>query len=118
MKRLILFLGLICLFTSAEAKKRKVKIVTSKGTIVVLLSDKTPKHRDNFLKLSKEGFYNGTLFHRVIKEFMIQGGDPQGNGSGGPGAATPHGAGGADTPRPAKRFFKKSRRGPRPPDKV
>lgn len=40
------------------------------------------------------------------------------NGSGGPGAATPHGAGGADTPRPAKRFFKKSRRGPRPPDKV
>ena len=76
MKRFILFLGLICLFTSAEAKKRKVKIVTSKGTIVVLLSDKTPKHRDNFIKLVKQKFYDSIIFHRVIKDFMIQAGDP------------------------------------------
>ncbi|MEQ1800087.1 MAG: peptidylprolyl isomerase [Lacibacter sp.] len=76
MRRIILFLGLICLFTSAEAKKRKVKIVTSKGTIVVMLSDKTPKHRDNFIKLVKQKFYDSIIFHRVIKDFMIQAGDP------------------------------------------
>ena len=46
------------------------------GDIVVRLYDETPIHRDNFLKLAKEGYYDGTLFHRVIKDFMIQGGDP------------------------------------------
>ncbi len=76
MKKLILLLCLICLFTTADAKKRKVKIVTGKGTIVVLLSDKTPKHRDNFIKLVKQKFYDSILFHRVIKDFMIQAGDP------------------------------------------
>lgn len=59
----------------------KVKISTSYGDIVVKLYDETPAHRDNFLKLAKEGFYNGTLFHRVIKEFMIQGGDPESKGA-------------------------------------
>lgn len=54
----------------------KVKISTSFGDITVRLYDETPLHRDNFLKLAKEGFYDGTLFHRVIKDFMIQGGDP------------------------------------------
>ena len=54
----------------------KVKITTSLGNITVRLYDETPLHRDNFLKLAKEGFYNGTLFHRVIRDFMIQGGDP------------------------------------------
>src|SRR5574344_2663857 len=53
-----------------------VKISTSLGDINVKLYDETPLHRDNFLKLAKEGYYNGTIFHRVIKEFMIQGGDP------------------------------------------
>ena len=53
-----------------------VKIQTTLGNITVRLYDETPLHRDNFLKLAKEGFYNGTLFHRVIKDFMIQGGDP------------------------------------------
>ena len=54
----------------------KVVIKTSKGDLVVRLYDETPLHRDNFLKLADEGYYNGTLFHRVINKFMIQGGDP------------------------------------------
>ncbi len=54
----------------------KVKIQTMLGDIVVRLYEETPIHRDNFLKLAKEGYYDGTLFHRVIKDFMIQGGDP------------------------------------------
>ena len=54
----------------------KVKIQTMLGDIVVRLYDETPVHRDNFVKLAKEGYYDGTLFHRVIKNFMIQGGDP------------------------------------------
>ncbi len=54
----------------------KVKIQTTLGDIIVRLYDETPKHRDNFLKLASEGYYDGTLFHRVIKDFMIQGGDP------------------------------------------
>ena len=54
----------------------KVKITTDMGVIVVRLYDATPKHRDNFIKLVKEGFYDSLLFHRVIQNFMIQGGDP------------------------------------------
>lgn len=54
----------------------KVRISTQLGDIVVRLYDETPAHRDNFIKLAKEGFYDGTLFHRVIKDFMVQGGDP------------------------------------------
>lgn len=77
MKKYVLLLCLITLFTYSNAKNRKVKIITSKGTIIVLLSDKTPKHRDNFIKLVKQKFYDSILFHRVIKEFMIQAGDPE-----------------------------------------
>lgn len=51
------------------------------GDIVLRLYDETPIHRDNFLKLAKEGYYDGTLFHRVIKDFMIQGGDPDSKGA-------------------------------------
>ena len=54
----------------------KIKIETPKGNIIVRLYDDTPKHRDNMLKLVGEGYYDGTLFHRVIKNFMVQGGDP------------------------------------------
>jgi cyclophilin family peptidyl-prolyl cis-trans isomerase len=54
----------------------KVKITTDSGIIVVKLYDSTPLHRDNFVKLVKEGFYDSLLFHRVISNFMIQGGDP------------------------------------------
>ena len=59
----------------------KVKIQTTLGDIVVRLYDETPIHRDNFVKLAKEGYYDGTLFHRVIKDFMIQGGDPDSKGA-------------------------------------
>lgn len=76
MKKYVLLLCLITLFTYSNAKNRKVKIQTNKGTIIVLLSDKTPKHRDNFIKLVKQKFYDSILFHRVIKDFMIQAGDP------------------------------------------
>lgn len=54
----------------------RVEMQTSSGNIVILLYDDTPLHRDNFIKLAGEGVYDGTLFHRVIKGFMIQGGDP------------------------------------------
>jgi len=59
----------------------KVLIKTTLGDIRVRLYDETPQHRDNFLKLASEGYYNGTLFHRVIKNFMIQGGDPDSRGA-------------------------------------
>lgn len=75
----------------------KINIHTTEGDIVVRLYDETPLHRDNFLKLVKEGTLNGTLFHRVIKDFMIQGGDPDSInapagkqlGMGGPGYTVP-----------------------------
>ena len=59
----------------------KVKIQTMLGDIIVRLYDETSIHRDNFVKLVKEGYYDGTLFHRVIKDFMIQGGDPDSKGA-------------------------------------
>ena len=74
-----------------------IKIETSRGDMLVRLYDETPVHRDNMIKLVKEGFYNNQLFHRVIKDFMIQGGDPhsvgapkgQRLGSGSPGYTLP-----------------------------
>lgn len=71
---IILFLSVSTAF--AKPKHDFVRIKTNKGECIIMLYNQTPKHRDNFLKLTKEGFYNGTLFHRVIQEFMIQGGDP------------------------------------------
>ncbi len=59
----------------ADNKMTKVKLETSLGDIVVELYNETPQHRDNFVKLVKEGYYDGVLFHRVIKDFMIQTGD-------------------------------------------
>lgn len=59
----------------------QVKISTRLGDIIVALYDDTPQHRDNFIRLAQEGYYNGTLFHRVISEFMIQGGDPDSKGA-------------------------------------
>lgn len=79
MKKLFILNILLLSIVSAFAKGPKnqyVKITTGYGICVVRLYNQTPKHRDNFIKLVKQGFYNGTLFHRVIQNFMIQGGDP------------------------------------------
>jgi peptidyl-prolyl cis-trans isomerase B (cyclophilin B) len=76
MKKILLTVFSICSITIALAQKNKVVIETEYGKIVMTLYDNTPKHRDNMIKLVKEGFYNGTLFHRVIPGFVIQGGDP------------------------------------------
>jgi len=81
---------------SAE-NEQLIKIETIHGTMIAKLYNETPRHRDNMIKLIKEGFYEGQLFHRVIKDFMIQGGDPhsvdadrgQRLGTGGPGYTIP-----------------------------
>jgi len=62
---------------SVSAQKYRAIMNTDMGKVEIMLFDKTPKHRDNFIKLAKQGFYDGLLFHRVIPEFMVQGGDPQ-----------------------------------------
>lgn len=67
-------------------KKYSATISTEKGDMVIeLFADKAPKTVNNFVFLAREGFYNGTIFHRVISDFMAQGGDPTGSGRGGPG---------------------------------
>ncbi len=60
---------------------RKAIIHTEFGDITVQLSDSTPQHRDNFIKIAEEGFYDNLLFHRVMKGFMVQGGDPESLGA-------------------------------------
>ena len=72
-----------------EDKTYDVKITTSKGVIVVELFEDTPLCATNFVQLAKNGYYNGLTFHRVEPGFVIQGGDPSGNGTGGPGYTTP-----------------------------
>ncbi|MCX6026660.1 MAG: peptidylprolyl isomerase, partial [Chloroflexi bacterium] len=70
-----------------DAKKHySATFHTEKGDFVVeLFADRAPKTVNNFVFLAREGFYNGATFHRVIRDFMAQGGDPTGSGSGGPG---------------------------------
>lgn len=93
---------LLCMPGAMSHAKRKEKrsvvlIETTAGNIRVALSDDTPLHRDNFLMLASRGYYDGTLFHRVIANFMIQGGDPDSRnaapgqvlGNGGPGYTIP-----------------------------
>ncbi|MDB5283668.1 MAG: peptidylprolyl isomerase [Bacteroidota bacterium] len=65
---------LLCGFTQAQT--HQAKIITNYGTIVVMLYDGTPKHRDNFMKLANAHYYDSLLFHRVINKFVIQAGDP------------------------------------------
>ena len=67
-------------------KKYKASMETDKGTMVIeLFADKTPMTVNNFVFLAREGYYDGIIFHRVIDNFMVQGGDPTGTGRGGPG---------------------------------
>jgi cyclophilin family peptidyl-prolyl cis-trans isomerase len=71
--------------TTAPATLPRVRITTNKGDIVVeLFAQDAPKTVENFLKLTEKKYYDGVIFHRVIKDFMIQGGDPTGTGMGGP----------------------------------
>lgn len=89
MKKLsILFTLMACCLMACTGGQKKttnmetgnetlVRLETTMGNITVKLYNETPKHRDNFIKLTKEGTYDSTLFHRVIKNFMIQAGDPQ-----------------------------------------
>ena len=72
---IIILSGLIAACTS-RSKETLVKISTSYGDIVVKLYDSTEKHKANFIKLTEAGYLNGSLFHRVIEKFMIQGGAP------------------------------------------
>ena len=90
MKRISILLtlavwGMMLACTDSQQKSKSmnqgnetlVRLETTEGNITVKLYDETPKHRDNFIKLAKEAVYDSTLFHRVIKNFMIQAGDPQ-----------------------------------------
>lgn len=101
MKHRILLYTLLILFcsmsTEANAKSNLVLIETSMGNIKIRLYDETPQHRDNFLKLVEQHYFDSLLFHRVIKGFMVQGGDPDSKnapvgkslGSGGPNYTIP-----------------------------
>ena len=98
----LLILGMLC-FAQKDStirkkdRKKDVLLLTNFGDIVLRLSDSTPLHRDNFLKLVKKGYYDSVLFHRVIYNFMIQAGDPNSKhakpgqllGGGGPGYRIP-----------------------------
>lgn len=75
-RKVLLLTMLLAISAPLFAQHRKVKIKTPYGKMVFVLSDETPLHRDNFVKLAKQHFYDELLFHRVIDSFMIQGGDP------------------------------------------
>jgi cyclophilin family peptidyl-prolyl cis-trans isomerase len=110
MKQLTLLITALILTTACQrsvAQKNNAKVdnnktpmvemVTNMGTIKIKLYDNTPQHRDNFIKLVEQGFYDSVLFHRIIPSFMIQGGDPDSKGApagkmlgmGGPGYTVP-----------------------------
>jgi len=90
---LLLFVMIISSGCNQNSGRTQIVIETDLGNMTYELYDSTPQHRDNFIKLANEGFYDGLLFHRVIKGFMVQGGDPNSRdagpntnlGGGGPG---------------------------------
>ncbi|RNI25829.1 peptidylprolyl isomerase [Rufibacter latericius] len=93
---LLVLLGVTAFAQKKSKKDYLVTISTNQGTIRLVLFEDTPKHRENFLKLVKQKFYDGTTFHRVINDFMIQGGDPNtkdedpnNDGAGDPGYTVP-----------------------------
>ena len=78
--------GMMAAEVFGESNRPQATIETSKGTIVIeLYREETPKTFENFVTLANKGFYNGIIFHRVIPGFMVQTGDPDGTGTGGPG---------------------------------
>jgi peptidyl-prolyl cis-trans isomerase B (cyclophilin B) len=99
----LLFVSILLVLTVSSVQSQSagseqlIKIETLHGTMIARLYNETPAHRDNMIKLIQEGFFDGQLFHRVIKDFMIQGGDPhsvdadrgQRLGTGGPGYTIP-----------------------------
>lgn len=102
MRRFRVVLFLFCVvpflaFPKGKSKTSTVRLETNMGVIRIALNNDTPIHRDNFLKLVSDGYYDGTLFHRVIKDYIIQGGDPESRnapkgkalGKGGPGYTLP-----------------------------
>ena len=82
---LVIIIGIIGYYTMAKEKSTKVILQTTLGDITIELDKDMPITAGNFESLVKKGFYDGVIFHRVINEFMIQGGDPTGTGMGGPG---------------------------------
>lgn len=99
MKRIILFLLPAFLFISSYSQTQYSKVVfeTTAGNMVFMLYDETPFHSENFTKLINEGYYNNQLFHRVMKNFMIQSGDPDSK-TAKPGKALGHGGPGYTIP--------------------
>jgi peptidyl-prolyl cis-trans isomerase B (cyclophilin B) len=105
MKKNLVMLMILLTTVSANAQKSKkkntrsnmIEMQTTAGRLVIELYDQTPQHRDNFIKLAESGYYDSLLFHRVINQFMIQGGDPDSKnapkgkqlGQGGPGYTVP-----------------------------
>ncbi|MDR2466012.1 MAG: peptidylprolyl isomerase [Prevotellaceae bacterium] len=98
-KIIISLLTVFALAGCKENENMKVLLETTEGNIVLQLYDDTPQHRDNFVKLVKEGYYDGVIFHRVIPQFMIQTGDPE---SKNPQPGASYGRGGPDYRIPAE----------------